>query len=106
MSLPTPTQYWRAAQRWQHHLGQIGTVVASTIIRVAPPELAPQTPYSFLIVQLDSEKIEVMGVDHETFQPGDQVQLVLRKLGQPSDSSVIAYGLKAKKIGGVTHDEN
>jgi uncharacterized OB-fold protein len=95
-----PTQYWREAKQWPELLGKTGVVVVSTVIRVAAPELASQTPYSFAIVEFAAndagEKIrrELMGVGHQTFVAGDKVKCVLRKLGTPSKTGIIPYGIK------------
>lgn len=99
MSTPIrPIEYWRQAKKWHDWVGKTGQVVVSTVIRVAPPELADQTPYSFVLVDFDGQKKELMGVGHDTFQPGDRVKCVLRKLGQPSPDGIVPYGLKVEKL--------
>ncbi len=93
-----PQTYWRRNKSWSLYLGQTGKVVAATFIRVAPQGYEIFAPYSFVIVELDGgERIELMGTPGEELQIGDQVELVLRRVEEPDQSGVIAYGLKAAK---------
>lgn len=91
-----PAEYWRASQEWSKYLGKTGTVLASTVIRVASPELASSTPYSYVLVDLGTEKKELMGVGNDVFEPGATVRCVLRKLAKPSSTGIIRYGLKVE----------
>jgi uncharacterized OB-fold protein len=94
-----PQANWRQNKDWPNRLGQIGKVIASTFIRVAPEGREAFAPYSFVLVELENcERLELMGVPGEELQTGDQVKLVLRRIEEPDESGVIAYGLKAEKI--------
>ena len=93
-----PAAYWRSAQHWQRLLGKKGVVIASTVIHVAPPQLKEFTPYSYLILEVEGKRVECLGADHQTFQAGDQVLCVLRKMAIPSREQLIPYGIKATKV--------
>ena len=93
-----PAEYWRKQTLWAKHLLKTGTVVQSTLLRVVPTAQAEYAPYSFLIVRVEDDTLEVMGVPGETFESGDQVRLVLRRIAACSDTEPIAYGIKAEKV--------
>lgn len=93
-----PAEYWRKQALWSKHLLKTGTVVQSTLLRVVPGAQSEYAPYSFLIVQVEDNTLEVMGVPGETFESGDQVRLVLRRIAASSDAEPIAYGIKAEKV--------
>lgn len=92
-----PAAYWRQSKTWQQWLGRTGTVIASTSIHVAPPQLAAFVPYSYVIVDFGSEKMEFMGAGQDELRVGDEVICVLRKLCVPSDEALIPYGIKVVK---------
>jgi uncharacterized OB-fold protein len=98
-----PAAYWRANKKWTAWLGQVGTVVAATQIRVSAPGLSEFTPYSYLIVEFTdptapAKRKELMGVTGQVLVSGDQVKCVLRKISIPDDRGVIPYGIKVEKI--------
>ena len=92
-------QYWRDSKKWSAWLGREATVIASTVIRVAPAGLEELVPYSLVLVEFDStERAEFLGVSHESFQPGQKVKCVFRRLPASSESGVIPYIIKVKLI--------
>ncbi len=93
-----PPQYWRQNKDWKNWIGKKGTVIASTIVRVAAPERAAFTPYSYVLVDFKSEKHEFMGTGHEVFKSGDEVICVLRKTAVLEDHELIPYGIKVEKV--------
>lgn len=93
-----PPSYWRAAQQWHEWLGRRGRVVVATYIRVAAPQFAVATPYSYLLVDFGGQRREFMGVGHEHPQAGDEVECVLRKMGQGGAADLIEYGIKVQKV--------
>lgn len=93
-----PAEYWRKSKQWHALLLQEGVVVQSTCIHVAPTAQAAYAPYSFLVVQLAHQKVEVMGVPGQVFEAGDAVRLVLRRVATNLATEPIPYGLKAEKI--------
>jgi uncharacterized OB-fold protein len=93
-----PPQYWRQNKEWKKWIGKKGTVLASTIVRVSAPEQSAFTPYSYVLVDFGNEKREFMGVGHQTFEIGDTVECVLRKIAVLADHELIPYGVKVQKI--------
>jgi uncharacterized OB-fold protein len=93
-----PANYWRSSQKWQQLLGKKGKVVASTIIRVSSAALANQVPYAYLVVDFGDHKAELMGTDDLHFQPGEEVECVLRKIAASNEDEVVAYGIKVAKV--------
>jgi len=93
-----PAQYWRQQKEWQKWLGKTGTVVASTVVRVAAAERAPLVPYSCVLVDFGGERREFMGAGHETFELGEKVRCVLRKIAIPAKHELIPYGIKVSKM--------
>ena len=92
-----PAAYWRASKEWSSLVSQRGTVVVSTTIRVAPSDQNLYAPYAFLLISLGDRNIEVMGVPGQTFQSGDSVRLVLRRVAKTIKSQPITYGIKAER---------
>ena len=93
-----PAEYWRKSKSWSQKLGQTGTVIASTLIYHGLPELADSTPYWLVLIKHpDSTHQLYLGADGYSFQVGDKVKSVLRKLGS-RDSGLINYGLKVIPI--------
>ncbi len=93
-----PAQYWRLNKDWAKWHGRRGEVIAVTNMQVSLPALADWTPTSFALVDFGTERHEFLVTGQDTLQSGDQVECVLRKLGQPDETGVIAYGIKVKKI--------
>jgi len=91
-------EYWRSNKSWKKLLGKKGRVLASTFIRVASPDQEELLPYSYLVVDFGTEKMEMMGVAQQKFKIGDQVMAVLRKTKKEASSEIIVYGLKAQKV--------
>jgi uncharacterized OB-fold protein len=97
MNPTNPAAYWRLNKTWQKWLGKRGTVIVATTIRVPAEEQSAFAPYDFVLIDFGKVKHSFMGVGHESFQPGDQVRCVLRKLAQPSSAAIIPYGIKVTK---------
>jgi uncharacterized OB-fold protein len=93
-----PAGYWRSTDDWKYWLGKQGTVVALTVVHVAPPHLKDFAPYSYVIVEFDGERRECIGADHQEFKVGDKVECVLRKMSVPSKEQLIPYGIKVAKV--------
>lgn len=103
------TEVWRTAKDWQHYLGSTGRVLAVTSMEVAATDQVELLPYAYLLLELDSDsdqapvkRLSVMGAAGTSFQVGDRVELVLRKLKREGEAAVITYGLKAEKISSLT----
>lgn len=87
--------YWRTNKEWARWINLRGTVIASTIIAVAPAGLESLLPYSLVLVEFENgERREFLGAGHESFSAGQTVRCVLRRLPPSSDADVIPYGIK------------
>lgn len=96
----SPAQYWRHNKTWAKWLGRQGEVIAVTQMHVGIPALASWTPTSYALVDFGDERHEFLVAGQGTVQSGDQVECVLRKLGQPDETGVIPYGIKVQKVEG------
>lgn len=92
------TEYWRSNKLWSKYLGKKGRVLAVSMMEVAATDQVELLPYSYLVVQLGSEKLSLMGAAHQNFEVGDKVEIVLRKIKKEASPEIIVYGLKAEKI--------
>ena len=75
-----------------------GTIVTYTVIHVAAPQFASQTPFAVAVVELDDGvRIMTQYVDYEPeeLKTGQAVKLEFRKVQQEGVSGVISYGYKA-----------
>lgn len=93
-----PAQYWREKQTIKEFLGRTGRVVANTVIRTTAPGLAYLTPYSYVVVDFEGEKREMMGVSGDILKSGDEVVCVMRKTELSEPNQLINYGLKVQKV--------
>ena len=91
-------EYWRSNKSWKKLLGKKGKVLTSTFIRVSSPDQEELLPYSYLLVDFGTEKMEMMGVAHQKFEIGDTVMAVLKKIKKEASSDIVVYGLKAQKF--------
>jgi hypothetical protein len=97
----SPVKLWRNQKHTQTLLGKRGVIVTWTIIRVPPEGFSNQAPYPVAVVELeDKERITVQMVDceQEHCRIGQRVQVVLRRISEPSLEGVIPYGIKVKPI--------
>lgn len=92
------TEYWRANKNWAKYLGKRGKVLAASMMEVAASDQVELLPYAYLLVELDQEKISLMGSAHQKFEIGDEVEIVLRKIKKEAQSEIICYGIKAKHV--------
>ncbi len=90
--------YWRHNKTWSQYIGKEGTVVAETYIRVTETKRELFAPYSYVVVDIDGERIELMAEGHARLKVGDTVQCVLRKAVIPESDQIIEYCVKAKKV--------
>lgn len=92
-------RYWRDSKKWSSWLGRRAVVIVSTVIQVPPAGLEELAPYSLVLVEFDhGERAEFLGVTHESFQPGQKVTCVLRRLPPASVAGVIPYVVKVKSV--------
>ncbi len=91
------TEYWRSNKNWSKYLGQKGKVLSVTMMEVSASDQTELLSYAYLLVDLGKEKISLMGVAHQKFKIGDEVEIVLRKIKKEAAQEIICYGLKAEK---------
>ena len=96
------TEYWRANKNWAKYLGKKGKVIAASMMEVAASDQTELLPYAYLLIELEQEKISLMGSAHQQFSIGDEVQIVLRKIKKEAQEEIICYGLKAEKLSSLT----
>jgi uncharacterized OB-fold protein len=90
---------WRTTKELQKHLGKKGKVVVWTKIFVSPEGFEEQAPYNVAIVEFSpGERMTLQVVDCEDLQVGQEVRLVVRRIGKAGKEDVIAYGLKARPL--------
>ncbi|MCA9368839.1 hypothetical protein KC721_00940 [Candidatus Woesebacteria bacterium] len=93
-----PAEYWRKRSNWSKYLLRTGKVIASSHIFVAPAAQSEYSPYSFVVVDVNGERVECMGVPNQHLKAGDEVRFVLRRVAASTTSEPIPYGLKVEKI--------
>ena len=91
------TEVWRSNKNWSKYLGKRAKVLAVSFMEVAASEQNSLLPYAYLLVDLGTEKISLMGAASQNFSIGDEVEIVLRKIKKEAQAEVIVYGLKAEK---------
>jgi uncharacterized OB-fold protein len=82
-------------------LAQEGTLETFTVIRVAPPGFAAETPYAVGIVTLDDGvklMAQVVDVSPEDLAIGQRVRLEFRRLQKDGESGILCYGYKCVPI--------
>ncbi|MEW6105762.1 MAG: Zn-ribbon domain-containing OB-fold protein [Bacillota bacterium] len=78
-----------------------GTVVAHTVIHVAPPQWRMLVPYVVAIVELENGTritTQVVDCEPEDVKIGQKVKLEFRRLTEDGASGTIVYGHKAVPI--------
>jgi len=97
----SPVKQWRNQKKTQTLLGKKGIVVSWTLIHVPPEGFGNQAPYPVVVVELeDKKRITAQMVDWEMAHCsiGQRVQVVLRKIAEPTEEGVIPYGIKVKSV--------
>lgn len=96
----SPVKIWRRQKDIREILGKKGKVITWTKIFIPSPDFKKSAPYITALILLDSGK-KVFGqlVDHDEkeIKMNMPVTAVLRKVRQPTEESVIAYGIKFKQ---------
>lgn len=95
----SPVKIWRRQKDIREVLGKKGKIITWTKIFIPSPDFKKSAPYITALVLLDSGKrvfgqlVESNGKEISINMP---VIAVLRKVRQPSEESVIPYGIKFK----------
>lgn len=96
----SPVKIWRNQKKIAKHLGKQGVIESYTVISVPPLGFESQAPYPVVLVTTDQERLIGQLVDHEAsdVRIGRKVEVVLRKVKQPSKEGIIPYGIKFKPV--------
>jgi len=97
----SPVKLWRNQKNTEALLGRQGVIVSWTVIRVPPEGYGNQAPYPVVVVDIVGHtKITAQMVDWEEChcKVGQKVQVVLRKISEPTSDGVIPYGVKVKPL--------
>ena len=95
----SPVKIWRRQKKVRTLLGRRGKVLTFTKVVVPPSAQKTYAPYHVVLVEFeDGERAVGQLVEARDVQIGDKVCSVLRKVREPSDDGVIAYGMKFRKV--------
>lgn len=97
----SPVKLWRRQKDIQQFLGKTGTVVTWTKIIVATEAFKRYAPYPVVLVELRGGARaygQLVDFDEDDLRIGQKVRCVLRKVRQPTQDGVIAYGIKFKPL--------
>jgi uncharacterized OB-fold protein len=75
-----------------------GTVITSTVLHVAPDDLAMQAPYAVALVETPEKArlmLQVADCDPADVQPGMEVALQFRLIRKEGHGGILCYGYKA-----------
>lgn len=96
----SPVKIWRTQKKIAKHLGKEGIVESYTIVNVPPLGFENQAPYPIVLVAIGKEKLIGQLVDYEAtdVRIGRKVEVVLRRVKEPSREGIIPYGIKFKPV--------
>lgn len=75
-----------------------GKLLTYTVIHVAPPGLADETPFAVGVVELDNGvrlMSQIMDTPHDKIQVGMPLRLEFRRIRKDGHSGILCYGHKA-----------
>ena len=93
----SPIPDWRNQKNISLPLGQVGTIVIVTVIRVVPEGFGALSPYAVGIIELDTGVRtigQIVDAVPESLTSGQRVQAVLRKMPSEDREGIIHYTLK------------
>src|SRR5659263_270978 len=91
---------WRNTKELHNFLGKKGKIVVWTKIFVPPAGYEKQVPYIVGIIEFpDGKRKTLQIVDAgEELKVGQEVVLIVRRIGKAGAEDVIEYGIKAKPL--------
>jgi len=95
----SPVKIWRRQKKVAALIGEIGTIVQWTLIRVPAKAFAQESPYPIIIVKLTNNKNmigQLIDWKQEDLHIGKKVITVLRRSYTEDSESVIGYTIKFK----------
>jgi uncharacterized OB-fold protein len=78
-------------------LSRTGKVITSTVIHVAPNDLAMEAPYAMAVIETPEGArfmVQVVDCDPEKVIPGMEVSLEFRKIRREGHGGILCYGHK------------
>ena len=97
----SPVKIWRRQKHTRELLNKRGVILSWTTIVVAGPQFKKFAPYPVVLIEFDSGGRafgQLVDYEDKHLAIGQQVYSILRKVRQPSDDGVIAYGIKFKPV--------
>ncbi len=97
----SPVKIWRRQKYIRDLLGEKGHILTWTKIVVAGTYYKRYAPYPVVLVELENgKKIYGQLVDYidSDLKIGKKVISILRKVRQPTEEGIIAYGIKFKPL--------
>jgi uncharacterized OB-fold protein len=82
-------------------LSRRGKVITYTVVRVAPDELAMESPYAVAVVETPEKArlmVQVASCDLDAVRPGLDVSLEFRLVRKEGHGGILCYGHKAVPI--------
>lgn len=95
--ITTPVKQWRRQKDVSLVIGQVGSILSFTLIRVAAKGFGKESPYPVVIVKMENGKKiigQLVDWDDEHLKKGQRVRAVLRKLTPDHTENIIAYVIK------------
>ena len=86
--------YWRLSQQWSQIVNQVGEVVVATRLYVSASNYQQQVPYDVALVDFGNSRMLLPVAVSNQVVSGMKVRVVIRKVEDQLDESVIAYGPK------------
>ncbi|MFO7792705.1 MAG: Zn-ribbon domain-containing OB-fold protein [Candidatus Saliniplasma sp.] len=78
-----------------------GKIITYTRVHEPHPEFKMLTPYIMAIIEME-EDVRLTGhlvdIDYEDVEPGMEVEVTMRRLGEESPEGIIYYGYKLKPV--------
>lgn len=97
----SPVKIWRRQKEIKQVLRKKGRIITWTKLFIVGTDFKKYAPYPVVLVELENKK-RVIGqlVDYkeDDLKINQKVEVVLRKVRQPTPESVIPYGIKFKPI--------
>lgn len=97
----SPVKIWRNQKHIVQRMGKTGKVVSWTMIHVPQESFKNQAPYPVVLIDLDSGgriTAQMVDWDGSHVKIGQKVTTAIRRITQPTDDSIISYGIKVKPI--------
>jgi len=83
-------------------LSRRGVVITSTVVHVAPADLANEAPYAMALVETPEKArlmVQVVDCDPSSIKPGTEVSLEFRLIRREGHGGILCYGHKGVPIG-------